>query len=182
MSNMKVIRFIKQRFLIFLVFKILTGCVHVHEPPPPGPHGHDGRAYFQITYDHVHPYSYWDNNPFVPSNPAIDYFYFTDPGVYEFEYFINRHEYWYGTYEVWINPGEPGGAYGRPGADGPDNYFTLVCNPTGFYSELNGGFIGKNGGDEEIVIEREDGVSNMRITMKKTTVEKRKAHSPKIIF
>ncbi|MCH8331362.1 MAG: hypothetical protein IH946_08260, partial [Bacteroidetes bacterium] len=94
---------------------------------------------------------------------------------------INSHEYWYGTYEIWINHGEPGGPYGEAGRDGADNYFMLICNPWGFHSHINGTSIGKKWEDEEIVIERDDNSQGFRITVRKTTVDDRTPRSPKLI-
>ena len=160
---------------------ILTSCHdhHSHDPGP-GPDGRDGRAFFSINYEWSHPYSYWDNNIDVPDNPQIGFFYMTVPGIYEFEYFINPDEYWYGTYEIWIILGERGRPFGQPGLDGADNYFTLFCDPYGYSMDMNGVSYGKTSGSkDEIIIKREEDGSNMRIVMKKANVNDRKPHEPK---
>lgn len=131
--------------------------------------GRDGRAFFGINYDYAHPYSYWDNNPSVPDNPAIGHYYPTFPGLYEFEYFINSVDYWYGTYEIWINPGGPGGPNGMPGIDGMDNYLMLICNPDGFYFHDFNSYKTLHPGKDSLVIETE----HYRITLRKATIHER---------
>lgn len=110
----------------------MSSCVVVVDTPP-GPDGYAGRAYFGVDYDYEPPYSYWDNNPSIPTDPYIGEYYPTYGGVYDFEYFIDRDDYWFGTYEIWINPGGPGRANGQRGRDGADTYLLLILNPEGPY-------------------------------------------------
>ena len=165
----------------------LSSCVyHAHpEPPPPpcyGPDGYPGLAFFGIDYEYSHPYSYWDDNPSVPYNPRIGYYYQTAPGIYEFEYFINAEEYWYGTYEIWVNPGGAGRLNCQPGFDGADTYLMMLCDPWG-WTEIRG--LAKI--DEEelktkpLVIERKNGDQNFKITLYKGDPSKRQTHAPKYI-
>jgi len=110
--------------IVVLAGLSLTSCIIVTDTP--GPAGRPGNAYFGVSYDVYEPYSYWDNNPDIPNDPYLDEYYPTVPGLYEFEYYVNRVDYWYGTYEIWVNAGEPGRPGGRPGRDGLDTYLMLV--------------------------------------------------------
>ncbi|MEM9023641.1 MAG: hypothetical protein AAGB22_07855 [Bacteroidota bacterium] len=150
---------------------LMTSCVIVDNTP--GPPGYDGEAYFGIDYDVAPPYSYWDNNPAVPNTVMLGQYYHTRPGVYDFEYFINRQEFWYGTYEIWVNPGGPGGSYGEPGFDGLDNFLMLICDPDGYY-EYRSSY--KQGGSEyePLVIEGQQGQNRYKITIQKGKPGERK--------
>lgn len=150
------------------VLLIASACTRVYIAPP-GPPGRDGRAFFGIDFDYQHPYSYWDNNPAVPDNPAIGQYYGTFPGQYAFEYFINPQEYWYGTYAIWINPGGPGQPNGVPGIDGMDTYLLLICNPEGFYEERFNSYKQAPGEAATWVWEGD----NFRVTLRKATVSER---------
>lgn len=145
-----------------------------------GPPGFDGRAFIGIDYDYHHPYSYWDDNPSIPTNPHMGNYYPTWSGLYSFEYFINPFEYWYGTYEIWINHGGPGLPSGERGIDGMDTYLMLICNPEGFYFErFNSYKTVPETVDGKLVYDgRVDGY-NFRITMQKAHVDERKPQEPK---
>ena len=164
--------------LIIAFSLFLTSCVVVDNTP--GPNGRDGLAFFGIDYDHRPPYSYWDNNRAVPYNPAFGQYYQTAPGIYEFEYFINRYDYYYGTYEVFINYGGPGGPRGEPGYDGADTFLMLITNPQGYYMHEDYGYK-STAADEPVVIEKNDGKFNYKITIQKGNIKYRKAQSPKYI-
>lgn len=164
------------QILIFILPLFFTSCIVVDNTP--GPRGRDGNAYFGVDYEHHAPYSYWDNNPSIPYNPILGDYYHTRPGIYEFEYFINPHDYWYGTYEVWINRGGPGGAHGEPGFDGADNYLMLICDPGGFHEHRNNWRLNDN---EPLVINKTDGILNFKITIQKGNVLTRPAQQPKFI-
>lgn len=161
-----------------------TSCIVVDNSP--GPNGRDGRAYFGVDYEHRAPYSYWDDNNAIPYNPVLGEYYHTYPGIYEFEYFINEEDYYYGTYEVWTNQGGIGGPHGEPGFDGLDTYLMLICDPNGFHEHADGY---RRGGSEEsnelskepIVIEKKFGKENYKITMQRGNVKTRKAKTPKYI-
>lgn len=162
--------------LTLTVLSFLTSCIVVDRTPAPGPHGRDGRAYFSVDFEHHAPYSYWDNNSSIPFNPMLGEFYRTSPGIYEFEYFVNSHDYWYGTYEVWINRGGPGGPNGQPGFDGLDTYLTLICDPNGFHTHSDNWRVSEN---EPLVIEKGDGELNFKLTIQKGNVLTRLAQAPK---
>jgi hypothetical protein len=126
----------KHRSLIFLtVFSLLLfdSCIFHTDY---GPDGRDGRAYFGVDYHFQPPYSYWDDNPFIPENPVLGAYYETLPGTYSFEYFVNPFDYWYGTYQIWIERGTEGGPYGEAGMDGLDTYLILYCDPHGWHEEF----------------------------------------------
>ncbi|MGD1847924.1 MAG: hypothetical protein ACFB10_21220, partial [Salibacteraceae bacterium] len=97
----------------------------------PGPPGLPGIAWLGVGYASFAPYSYWDENPSIPTNPLLHEYYITAPGTYYFEYFIDPTEYWYGTYTIFINPGGQGGPRGEPGFNGLDTYLLLQCDPYG---------------------------------------------------
>lgn len=171
----------KLAIILISLFAIsLASCIQ----GPPGPDGYDGNAYVAISYDDYPLYSYWDNNPDVPNNPAYDYWYPTYPGQFDFEYFVNRTDYWYGTYDIWVNRGGPGRPNGQAGRDGYDTYLTLVCNADGPY-EMRKSEVLKNATvtkleDGSIQYTFTNGGGGMRVTMKKTTVSERPAHDPKL--
>lgn len=169
--------------ILALIVTSLSSCIIV--PDVPGPNGYSGQAYFGISYDNYEPYSYWDNNPDVPNNPYFDEYYPTIPGLYDFEYFVNRTDYWFGTYEIWVNPGEIGRPNGQPGRDGLDTYLLLICNPDGPYEsrKVNSENISTTtlaDGSLQYTIYNGDGW--VKVTMKKTNTKLRQAHQPKVIF
>lgn len=152
---------------------LLTSCVFVVDPVQ-GPDGRPGDAFFGIDYDYAMPYSYWDSNPNIPNNPILGSFYPTNQGAFQFEYFINPYEYWYGTYRIFRNAGGIGGPNGEVGAPGLDSYLMLICNPNGFYEER-----ANNKTDvpvemgKTITIERLVGTDRIQIIMTKTTIQER---------
>jgi hypothetical protein len=151
----------------------LSSCIIVTDTEI-GPHGLDGRAYYGIDYDFNAPYSYWDDNNMVPNNPFFGELYRTYPGVYEFEYFINPYDYWYGTYEVWTIAGEPGQPYNIPGADGPDTFLMMICNDEGFYFERwDDCECYRTLEDGTHIIEYSNEGQNFRVTMKKANISER---------
>ncbi|MCO6499845.1 MAG: hypothetical protein J5I47_05635 [Vicingus serpentipes] len=166
--------------LIILFSLSFTSCVVVDNTP--GPNGRDGLAYFGIDFEHKPPYSYWDNNKSIPYNPAFGTYYHTYPGVYEFEYFINPREYWYGTYEVYINYGGIGGPHGEPGYDGLDTYLMLITDPHGFHTHENGYGYKSANAEEPLVVEKNEGKYNYKITIQKGNIENRQAQSPKYMI
>ncbi len=126
----KSIHILKLLLMMTLMSAMLTSCITILDQ---GPNGRDGKVYFGIDYDYNPPYSYWDNNDNVPLNPYFGEMYRTESGTYDFEYFINPYEYWYGTYTLHRNRGELGGSNGTRGADGADTFLRLICNEDGFY-------------------------------------------------
>ncbi len=160
---------VKSLSVAFGISILLSSCVFVVDPVP-GPDGRPGDAFFGVDYDYALPYSYWDNNPNIPNNPVLGSFYPTNAGVYEFEYFINPYEYWYGNYRIFRNAGGPGGVNGEPGAPGLDTYLMLICNPDGFYEERANYKVTAEMG-ETIVIEELVGNNKIRIEMTKTNTD-----------
>jgi len=162
--------------LTIIIPLFFTSCIVVDNTP--GPYGRDGQAYFGVDYERHEPYSYWDNNNSIPYNPILGEYYLTRPGIYDFEYFINSHDYWYGTYEVWINRGGAGGAHGQPGYDGLNNYLMLICDPNGFHEHRDEWKMNEG---EPLVIEKSEGVLNFKITIQKGNTSTRPAQKPKYI-
>ena len=100
----------------------LTGC---------GQPGADGEAY--TAYSWVYgPITIATNDPAFAGLSTVynGEFRKTSPGVYDFEYIAWDDSYWWGWYEIYVNPGEDGGLFG-PGEDGTDLYFEVVCLSTG---------------------------------------------------
>ena len=169
--------------LLLISSLLLTSCVTVVNNTPGRP-GRDGRAFFGVNFQNQPPYSYWDNNPSIPNNPSLGTYFPTAPGIYQFEYFVNPYEYWYGTYEIFINLGGPGGAHGEPGLNGMDTYLMLYCDPNGFYSNFNqyitsGSYDSAN---SPVIIERVDKGFEYKITMQKTSVVNRENQVPKFVL
>jgi hypothetical protein len=178
-SNLSIMKRVVILIAAFLAVA-LQSCVYVAPDPTPGPPGRLGRAFFGVSYDNYMPYSYWDNNPSIPYNPTLGSYYPTATGLYEFEYYVNPHEYWYGTYQIFINPGGPGGPHGQPGYDGLDTYLMLICNPWGFYEERSNARLMPSDNGEELVVEVKEKDQHFIIKMKKTTVHERPTeHEPK---
>ena len=161
---------------VFISIFFLSSCIVVDNSP--GPQGRDGLAYFGVDYDYQPPYSYWDNNKSIPYNPVFGEYYRSYPGTYRFEYFINEFDYWYGTYQIWVNRGGPGGSNGRPGYDGVDNYLMMICNPNGFYEYRENWKINAN---EPLVIDQQIGDYYYKITIQKGSVLTRPAQKPKYV-
>ena len=164
---------IKSFWLLLTIGVFMTSCVVYTDQGPKGP---DGKVYFGIDYDYNPPYSYWDNNSSVPLNPYFGEVYRTEEGTYDFEYFINPWEYWWGTYTLYENEGEWGGANNTPGLPGDDTFFLLICNDDGFYHETwdECGCRAMENPDGSVTVE---GVNKQkfRVEMKKSTVMERPA-------
>jgi len=153
-----------------------SSCIVIDRTP--GPNGHDGNAYFGVDYEHRPPYSYWDNNSAIPFNPILGEYYLTQPGLYEFEYFINEFDYYYGTYEVWINRGGVGGPYGEPGYNGIDTYLMFIADPYGYHQYTSGYKMELN---EPLIVEKKYGEFNYKISLKKGNTKTRPAQQPKFL-
>mgnify|MGYP006928220116 CR=1 FL=1 len=159
--------------MVAIIATMLSSCIVITDSEY-GPDGKDGRAYFGIDYDWNPPYSYWDNNVNVPDNPFFGEHYRTHPGTFEFEYFLNEYDYWYGTYSMWVIHGEHGQPYNQPGADGADNYLLLICNENGFYFERwDECDCYRTLADGTQVIEFQEGDKHFKIEMKKTNTTER---------
>lgn len=153
---------------------LFNSCIYVVDTP--GPDGHPGQAFFGVDYDYALPYSYWDNNRNIPMNPVLGTYYPTGTGSFNFEYFINPYDYWYGTYQVFRNAGQPGGSGGHPGADGADTYLMLICNPEGFY-EVRGNYKVAGALGQTIVVEETIGENRFRIEMTRVNTDMRPSHN-----
>ena len=160
---------------IIFIGGFLSSCVTIVEGP--GPDGRPGRAYFGVDYDYEPPYSYWDDNPSIPTDPFLGEYYRSYPGYFEFEYFYNRYDYWYGSYEIWINPGEQGRPGGIPGRDGPDTYLMLILNPEGPYewrkSNSEGDFTVEELENGQLQLTYEDAGGGIKVLMQRTSVKER---------
>lgn len=167
--------------LLLVSILFLNGCEVIVVDNTPGPYGRNGFAYYGLDYEIYPPYSYWDDNPSIPYNPDLGYYYGTTPGIYNFEYFINPEEYWYGTYEIWINYGQAGGPYGEPGADGRDTYFMLICDPNGYHMHYDESYKTTMSDTIPVVVEKQEGNMKYRLTIQKGNVNDRPAHDPKFI-
>jgi len=160
--------------LILALTFVLTGC-RKDERIEYGPRGYDGQVFFGVSYSSFPPYSYGDNNPSIPFNPTLGETYASHPGLYHFEYFINPFEYWEGTYELWINPGGPGGEFGTPGLDGRDNFLMLICDPQGYYEDR---FMGKMIANYQRAGQKDQAPLNYKVNAKKYHVNDRKPKLP----
>jgi len=164
------------KILVLTLPLFFTSCVVIDNTP--GPDGRDGAAFFGVDFEHSAPYSYWDNNRSIPYDPILGDYYYTSPGIFEFEYFINPDDYWYGTYEVWINYGGRGGQHGEPGYDGLDTYLMLIADPGGYHFHEDGYRLNNEG---PLVVEKKEGKYNYRITIQKGNRNTRKAQEPKFV-
>lgn len=165
-----------QKVIAVLLFLSLSACEKAW-------HGHDGRvgdAFIALTWQEEEP-SYLDAG--TSSIPPVFYwgeYYKIRPGNYSLYYEGSVRlgnawaDYaWEVFYEIWEIPGEKGDWYYN-GADGPDNFFTIECNPFGPYvgnSYKNGevpvGYeIIEECEDELIVKQKKEGLE-MIITYKK---------------
>jgi len=104
-----------------------------------GEDGVDGDAYLSIDYNLARPYSYEDNNPYIPDDLTYGQFYKCGAGIFNYEYYVDENFYLYGTYTLTINEGEPGKGFGEKGENGEDKYFILWCDPAGpHFEEVEG--------------------------------------------
>lgn len=164
-----------KRMMAGLLISFLGSCIYVDNTP--GPPGHPGDCFFGVDYEDHMPYSYWDDNPAIPYNPSLGSYYPTAPGLYRFEYHVNPWDYWYGTYEIFQNPGGPGGSHGEPGYNGADSYLMLICDPYGYHEhrfDYKTSFT-----SEPLVIEERLGNRNYRITIQRATEAERPSQAPK---
>jgi len=165
--------------LLAVIIISMSSCIYVDDT---GPRGRDGQAYFSVDYHFSMPYSYWDNNPGIPDNPYLGDYYRTQEGDFDFEYFINPYDYWYGTYSIYRNYGGPGGSYGEAGYDGIDTYLTLYCDPNGWhedrYEYKDNTTVTREKDRITVSIETDEG--RIEMDMRKANVHTRPSHqSPK---
>ena len=122
-------------------------------------YGHDGRhgnAYLSLNWIDSRPLYLETGTYDIPRVFEWGRYYRTYPGIYTLYYegeIWNGHNYvfyaWEMDYEIWINPGEPGG-YGYDGRDGRDTYFSLELSPFGPYIYYDDAY--KNTSGNEIII------------------------------
>jgi len=157
----------------------MSSCIVVTDEVHYGPNGRAGDAYFGIDYVYEPPMEYWDENRSVPDNPYLGEYYYTYPGTFYFEYFLDANDYWYGEYTVWVNGGEPGGANGRPGRDGADTYLMMVFDPDFGPDEFrknnstNLPYTVKLLEDGKVELTPKDGSSGWKIVAQKANVKER---------
>ena len=104
-----------------------------------GRDGRPGNAFIALQWNEAEP-SYIDaGTQAIPRIFYWDEFYKINPGVYQIYYEGSvwagngwANYYWEVSYEIWEVEGERGDWYYN-GEDGPDNYFTIECNPYGPY-------------------------------------------------
>jgi hypothetical protein len=115
-----------RRGIIILAVAVVTAAVAGCGQP-----GADGDAYIAYSWA-VGPITIATNDPAFAGASYIynGEFRQTSPGVYDFEYTAWDDSYWWGWYEIYVNPGEDGGAFGA-GDDGADLYFEVLCLSTG---------------------------------------------------
>ncbi|MBN1339588.1 MAG: hypothetical protein JXA03_09700 [Bacteroidales bacterium] len=155
-----------------IIILSLTGCEKAW-------HGHDGRpgnAYLSLAWQVAEP-TYIDAG--TGSIPPVFFwgeYYRISPGhyyiFYEGRMWNGMYWSWYAwqvEYDIWVNPGEPGDWYYN-GADGPDNFFTIECNPYGPYIYHDY----KNSGEtaDEIVITKKGDGYELRATYRKAEPKK----------
>ncbi len=134
-SEEEVARTRVQKVIAVLLILSLTAC----EKAWYGRDGRPGDAYLALTWQVTEP-DYIDAG--TGAIPRVFYwgdYYRINPGYYDLYY---EGSYWTGmywatyawdvTYEIWEVSGEKGDWYYN-GSDGPDNYFTIECNPYGPY-------------------------------------------------
>lgn len=119
-------------FYSLLLVIMSSSCEINHEYAP---QSRDGESYFGVDYHFSPPFSYWDDNPAIPYEICLGDFYWSEPGIYEFEYFVNSFDYWYGNYTLYQNYGFADAPYSEPGMDGIDTYHTLFCDPNGWHED-----------------------------------------------
>jgi len=164
--------------MIVLLLLGLTSCQKAW-------HGRDGRsgdAYLSLAWQVAEP-QYLDAG--TGAIPAVFYwgeFYRIHPGVYSLYYEgrIWNGMYWAGyswevTYEIWEIQGERGDWYYH-GEDGPDNFFTIECNPYGPFisngyksTEVNSYKIEEQT-DQRIVITKEMNGLGIKVAYQKKSV------------
>ena len=170
-----------QKIIAVLLILSLTAC----EKAWYGQDGQPGDTYIALTWQTVEP-SYIDAG--TNAIPALFYwgeYYYIRPGFYNLYY---EGSVWTGqawaryawevTYEIFSLPGERGDWYYN-GARGPDNFFTIECNPFGPYigssyksaMVAEGSEILEDNEDEIIVKQTMNGVI-VKITYKKTVARK----------
>ena len=105
-----------------------------------GADGKDGTSYLCITWM-FGPFSFWTDNPAIPSIFYNGQYYKTAAGLWSFWYEAWDLSQWTGTYKIYIDEGEEG-KFLKKGDDGIDLYFELSClsiGPTFYVWSSKGG-------------------------------------------
>ncbi len=166
-----------QKVIAVLLILSLTAC----EKAWYGRDGRPGNAYLSLTWQVDEP-DYIDAG--TGAIPSVFYwgdYYRINPGYYDLYYEgrVWTGMYWASyawevTYEIWENPGERGDWYYN-GSNGPDNYFSIECNPYGPYigssyksAEIDPKYTVSETSENLItIIQKGDGV-DLKITYTKT--------------
>lgn len=143
-------------------------------------HGRDGRpgdAFLALTWQEVEP-SYLDaGTSAIPPLFIWGEYYKIRPGDYSLYYegtvwtgMAWARYSWEVFYEIWEVPGESGDWYYN-GIDGPDNFFTIGCNPFGPFigssyksTSLSEDYKLISAGDKEIVVTQIKDGMEIRVT------------------
>lgn len=169
-----------QKWLMIVALSTLLGaCTE-------GFDGRDGRAYLALTYSVDEPEYIDAGTGDIPEYFYWDEYYRVAPGYYTLYYdgfYDNGHSVtdyaWEVDYDVYVYEGEPGGP-GYHGADAPDSYFWVECNPFGPFvfdenrkSTLPEGVKLLVKKEDSIVIEKKTNGFGLRATYRKVEPRKR---------
>jgi len=129
----KATKVLRTLFFISLIIILISSCVR-------GRDGRPGRAFLALDWEYVIPEYLDAGTPDIPPYFHWGHAYLAYPGFYTLYYEGTVHNgpthvfyAWEIDYEIWIVQGEPG-LYYTHGCDGPDSYFTIICNPYGPYT------------------------------------------------
>jgi hypothetical protein len=167
-----------RKIIAVLLILSLTACEKAW-------HGHDGRpgnAYLALTWQDVEPAYIDAGTNTIPPVFLWGEYYRIYPGDYSLYYegtvwtgMAWARYSWEVYYEIWEIPGERGDWYYN-GANGPDNFFTIGCNPFGPYvgnfyksTALFSDYQLVSESDQEIVVKQKRDGMEVRITYSKTT-------------
>lgn len=181
MSEERVAQKRVQKVIAVLLILSLTACQKAW-------HGQDGKpgdAYLALTWAEAEP-AYIDAG--TGAIPPVFYwgeYYYVRPGDYTLYYEGSvwagmgwAHYAWEVSYEIWVIPGEKGDWYYH-GANGPDQFFTIECNPFGPYigssyksGQLTEGIdLVEDSGEEITILKKMEGME-MKVTYRKSKDKK----------
>lgn len=178
-------RIVSTLFLFLLIALLTSSCER-------GLDGRPGRAFLSLNWELVPPEYLDAGTPDIPPYFHWGEYYRAYPGFYTLYYegtVKNGPTYvfyaWEIDYEIWEEPGERASYY-LDGRDGPDTYFTVVCNPYGPYSQsclksaetdAEMEIVEDNG--DEIVVMMEKNEFRMKLTYRKVEPKYQSAASDK---